>query len=79
MWSKKFWLDVTERAGRTFAQSLLATITVGQAIYDVDWQAGLGIAATATVVSVLASMSASRIGDRSTAAIMPEGQGVADQ
>lgn len=71
MWTKIFWMDALDRAIRTFAQALLATVTVGDAIYHVDWQAGLGIAATAAVASVLTSISTSKVGDAETAAIVP--------
>ena len=55
---------------RTFAQALLATITVGDAIYHVDWTAGLGIAATAAIASLLTSVATSKVGDAGTAAIV---------
>ncbi|MDO4630886.1 MAG: holin [Corynebacterium sp.] len=70
MWTKIFWLDTADRAIRTFAQALLATVTVGDAIYQVDWQAGLGIAATAAVASVLTSISTSKVGAGETAALV---------
>lgn len=73
MWSKIFWIDAADRALRTFAQALLATITVGDAIYHVDWTAGLGIAATAAIASLLTSVATSKVGDASTAAIVAPG------
>ena len=37
MWTRIFWIDAADRAARTFAQALLATITIGDAVYSVDW------------------------------------------
>ena len=42
MWTKIFWIDTADRAIRTFAQALLATITVGDAVYHVDYDSGGG-------------------------------------
>lgn len=70
MWTKIFWIDAADRAIRTFAQALLATITVGDAVYHVDWAAGLGIAATAAIASLLTSVATSKVGDAGTAAIV---------
>lgn len=70
MWTKIFWIDAADRALRTFAQALLATITVGDAIYHVDWTAGLGIAATAAIASLLTSVATSKVGETGTAAII---------
>lgn len=73
MYSKAFWLDVTERAIKTFAQSLIATLAVGTPIFDLAWTEGLGIAATATVISVLTSIASYGVGDKgSAAAILTE-------
>lgn len=73
MWSKIFWLDAADRALRTFAQTLGATVTVGDAIYHVDWTAGLGIAATAAIASLLTSVATSKVGETGTAAIVAPG------
>lgn len=67
MLTKKFGLDALERAVKTFAQSLLALMTVGQAITDIDWGSALQISATATVVSLLTSVVSLPLGDSGTA------------
>ena len=70
MWTKGFLLDAAGRPIRTFARALLASITVGDAVYHVDWTAGLGIAATAAIASLLTSVATSKVGDAGTAAII---------
>lgn len=71
MWTKQFWLDTTERALKTFAQALIGVVAVGTPIFHVDWISGLGIAATATVVSVLTSLASGTVGDTTSAAALP--------
>lgn len=71
MWSKQFLKDVAERAVKTFAQSLIATLAVGTPIFDLAWTEGLGIAATATVISVLTSIASFGVGDKGSAAAIP--------
>ena len=70
MWTRIFWIDAADRAARTFAQALLATITIGDAVYSVDWHAGLGIAVTATIASVLTSIATSKVGASGTPAVV---------
>lgn len=72
MFSKEFWFDAAERAVKTFAQALLATIAVGTPLLDVDWGQGVGIAATATVISVLSSIASIGAGEPGTASLIPE-------
>lgn len=67
MQTKQFWFDVSERAVKTFAQSLLAVLAVGVPIWEIDWLGALGIAATATVISVLTSVASAATGDPTTA------------
>lgn len=74
MRNKQFWLDLVERAIKTFAQALLATLTVGVPIWDLSWIEGLGIAATATVISILTSLaSGGTNGTASAIGIPPTG------
>jgi len=54
---KKFHAYATERAVKTFAQTALATISVGAAgIVDVDWLNVLSVSALALVMSLLTSV-----------------------
>ena len=55
--SKTFWLGVAERAIKTFAQSLIAVLLAGTVLWEQDWLAALGVAGTATLLSVLTSLA----------------------
>lgn len=55
--SKNFWLGVTERAVKTFAQALLAGLVVGQTLAATDWAALVSVAAVAALASVLTSLA----------------------
>lgn len=44
------------RAIKTFAQTAVSLLTVGQAFIEVNWQNVLSISATAAVISVLTSL-----------------------
>lgn len=64
MFDQAFWKATAERAVKTFAQSLLALLGAGQmGLLGVDWVATLSTAGMATVLSVLASVASSRVGD----------------
>ncbi|QNQ90707.1 holin [Corynebacterium poyangense] len=77
MFTKQFGIDLAERAIKTFAQALIATIAVGTPIFAIDWQSGIGVAATAAVLSILTSIGSAGIGDRDTAAMLPTGENTA--
>ena len=54
----EFWRGASERAIKTFCQSLLAVLATGAVgILDVDWAGALSAAALATLVSLLTSLS----------------------
>ena len=65
MWTAEFWKHAAERAAKTFAQSLVASLSVGAAspIWDFGWAESLGIAATATVLSALSSVASLGVGE----------------
>lgn len=52
-----FWAGVLERGIKTGAQAMLALMTTGVALTDVDWASALGITGTAVAVSVLTSLA----------------------
>lgn len=53
-----FWRGASERAIKTFCQSLLAVLATGAVgVLDVDWVGALSAAALATLVSLLTSVS----------------------
>lgn len=62
--SKSFWSGLVERAVSTFAQALLGALVIGSSIADLDWKSVLGVAATATLASVLKSFTAPAETDR---------------
>lgn len=71
--SKAWILDALERAAKTLAQTVVALVTAGQAIWDVDWQDALGVGATAAAISLLTSIaSAGRSGTVSPASAVKE-------
>lgn len=54
----KIWLKCAlVRACKTFCQSLLSLLTVGNMITDMDWLTMLSISATAFVASILTSVA----------------------
>lgn len=54
---KRFHEYATERAVKTFAQTMLASISVGAVgLLDVDWLNALSISALALVMSLLTSV-----------------------
>lgn len=57
MFTKEFWKDAITRAIKTFAQTAVSLITVGQAITEIHWYSVLSISATAFVLSVLMSLA----------------------
>lgn len=65
MFTKKFWMEATERALKTFAQVLL--VTAGGAAFNVftaDWTALLGLSAGAMVLSYATSIISSGLGKK---------------
>lgn len=55
--SAAFWLDLLDRTGKTFLQSVLLFFTAGVTITSVSWPALLGSAALASLVTVLLGLS----------------------
>lgn len=70
MLNKSFWKDLTERAIKTFAQTLLAVLAVGVPVWEMEWVSALGIAAGATVLSVLTSVASAGAGNHDTASLV---------
>lgn len=70
MWTTSFWKDAAERALKTFAQTFLTFIVVGQTgVVDLDWVQAGSVALIATLASVLTSVVSSKVGDSTTAAL----------
>ena len=50
-----FWTAAFERAIKTAAQASLALFAAGVTILDIDWQQGVAVVVTATLLSLLSS------------------------
>lgn len=57
--TKAFWLDLLDRTGKTFVQTLLIFLAGGATIASVSWATALSSAALAAVVSFLIALSTS--------------------
>lgn len=64
--TKNFWLGVTERAVKTFAQALLAGLVVGQTLAATDWATLVSVATVAALASVLTSLADPQAADVAT-------------
>lgn len=54
----KQWLKAASiRATKTFAQTALSMLTVGQAVIDVNWVNVLSVSAVAALISILTSVA----------------------
>lgn len=54
----KTWLKAAAiRAAKTFAQTAVSMLTVGQAMMDVNWLNVLSVSAVAAITSVLTSVA----------------------
>jgi cell division FtsZ-interacting protein ZapD len=54
--NKEFWKSALIRAIKTVAQTLLSSITVGQALSDINWITILSISVVAGICSILTSI-----------------------
>ena len=54
---KKWFKCAGIRAVKTFAQTAVSLITVGQMVTELDWLEILGISATSAIVSLLTSVA----------------------
>lgn len=62
IWDKVFWKAATERAVKTFAQTLIALLGAGAMnVLTVDWQQAIGVSLGATLLSYLTSIVSTEI------------------
>lgn len=66
---KCFFKDMVERAIKTFAEMLVADISVGQGFGDIDWGRTLSVAGVATLLSVLMSIASYKVGDQNASLV----------
>jgi len=72
MFTYRFWQLASERAVKTFAQSLLAIFSAtGVGLLTVPWMAALSTAGMAAVLSVLTSMASEPVGEPDTPSLLP--------
>lgn len=55
--SKNWWKAAGIRAIKTFAQALIACISTGVALLDVNWSYAFSVAAVAAILSLLTSLT----------------------
>lgn len=55
--NKKFWMAAGVRAIKTFAQTALSMVTIGQAFIDVNWVNVLSVSGVACILSILTSLA----------------------
>lgn len=69
-----FWVSTTERAVKTFAQSLGALFLGDKAldVISVDWTSALSVAGTATLISVLTSLGSGTVGPDNSPSLVGE-------
>ena len=71
MFTKKFWVESTERALKTFAQFILVLGTANSFnVFDVDWKTNLGLALGGALLSYATSIVSSGIGEKGTPSLV---------
>ncbi|GAB2907114.1 hypothetical protein GCM10027047_01760 [Rhodococcus aerolatus] len=70
MRTRVFWTDAAERAVKTFAQSLLATLAVATGLLDASWLDSLSVAGLATLLSLLTSVASAGAGSAGSASLV---------
>lgn len=66
MFTKKFWVEASERALKTLAQTFLS-LTAAEAVFDAftaDWQTLVGVSVGAALLSYATSIVSANIGPR---------------
>ena len=72
MLTSRFWQLASERALKTFAQSLLAIFSAaGVGLLTAPWTTALSTAGMAAVLSVLSSMASEPVGEPNTPSLLP--------
>lgn len=72
MFTRQFWIEASERALKTFAQTMLALIgavTVFDA-FKADWQTLFGVSLGAAFLSYLTSIVSAEVGDHGTPSLV---------
>ena len=63
MFTKKFWIEASERALKTFAQFILVLGAAGTLnVFTVDWKTNIGLALGGALLSYASSLVSANIG-----------------
>lgn len=68
--TKRYMLDIVERAIATFAEIMLGFLGAGLGFGDINWGMAFSVAGVATIASILKSIAARDIGDSDTASLV---------
>jgi len=72
MFTAIFWRRTTERAVKSFAQSLAALFSAsGLGLFEASWIKALSTAGMVALLSVLTSLASSKIGDEESPSALP--------
>lgn len=73
MWSKIFWMQVLERAIKSFAQSAMLAIgaSKGFNLFTLEWHSLIGFALGGMLLSVLTSIASANVGPRANPSLVP--------
>ena len=73
MFTWTFWRSATERAVKSFAQSLAACLGAsGAGLWEVEWTTALAVAGMTTLLSVLSSVASAPVGaDHHSPSLLP--------
>jgi hypothetical protein len=73
MFTWMFWRSATERAVKTFAQSLAACLGAsGVGLWEVEWTTVLAVAGMTTLLSLLSSVASAPVGaDHHSPSLLP--------
>ena len=71
----RFFRALAERALKTFAQTLTATLVAGGTdLFSIGWKQALSLSGMATLLSVLTSVGSSTVGDPASPSLVGEGE-----
>ncbi|MGH2394679.1 MAG: holin [Candidatus Limnocylindria bacterium] len=72
MFTYRFWQLASERAIKTFAQSLVAILSAtGVGLLTAPWSTALSTAGMAALLSMLTSMASAPVGESDTPSLLP--------
>ncbi len=72
MFTALFWKRATERAVKSFAQSLAALLGAsGLGLFNADWVQALSTAGMVALLSVLTSVASTKLGDSESPSALP--------